>query len=186
MVTPTEETSEAIRSGARALGEAGARVEELRPPGIDEGYEIVTGLFGADGGAASRRLLAEAGTEDSSLGDRGEALSPVERDALQYRWDRFRSHMLSFLADWDVILSPVNANPALPHGESTAAGLTAFSYTMTYNLLGWPGTVVRGGTSPEGLPVGVQIVSRPWREDVGLAVASHLEQTLGGFRPPAL
>ncbi len=186
VATPTEETMEAIRSAARAVGEAGAHVEELRPPGIEESYEIATALFSADGGAASRRLLEAAGTEDSSLGDRGEALSPVERDALHHRWDQFRSSMLSYLADWDVLLSPVNANPALPHGESMAAGLAGFSYTMTYNLLGWPGTVVRGGTSPEGLPIGVQVVSRPWREDVGLAVGSHLEQALGGFRPPAL
>ena len=186
VATPTQEIVEAIRSAGRAVGETGAHVEELRPPGIDESYEIASSLFSADGGAASRRLLAAAGTEDSSLGDRGEALSPVERDALHKRWDRFRSSMLSFLADWDVLLSPVNANPALPHGESMAEGLAGFSYTMTYNLLGWPGTVVRGGTSPDGLPIGVQIVSRPWREDVGLAVASHLEQALGGFRPPPL
>ena len=45
------------------------------------------------------------------------------------------------------------------------------SYTSAYNLTGWPGVVVRGGTSPEGLPIGVQVIARPWREDVALAVA---------------
>jgi Asp-tRNA(Asn)/Glu-tRNA(Gln) amidotransferase A subunit family amidase len=51
---------------------------------------------------------------------------------------------------------------------------------------GWPGAVVRGGTSPEGLPIGVQVVARPWREDVALAVVRHLEATLGGWQPPEL
>ena len=51
---------------------------------------------------------------------------------------------------------------------------------MTYNVTGWPGGVVRGGTSPEGLPIGVQIIGQPGREDVVLAVAEFLEQELGG------
>jgi amidase len=64
--------------------------------------------------------------------------------------------------------------------------LPAFSYTMTYNLTGWPAAVIRGGTSAEGLPIGVQIVARPWREEVALAVAQHLETALGGWQRPPL
>jgi Asp-tRNA(Asn)/Glu-tRNA(Gln) amidotransferase A subunit family amidase len=60
------------------------------------------------------------------------------------------------------------------------------SYTGAYNLTGWPGAVVRAGSSPEGLPLGVQIVAQPWREDVALAVARHLETTLGGWQCPVL
>ena len=45
--------------------------------------------------------------------------------------------------------------------------------------------MVRAGTSPDGLPIGVQVVARPWREDVSLAVAQYLEGALGGWqRPP--
>jgi amidase len=44
--------------------------------------------------------------------------------------------------------------------------------------------VVRAGTSPEGLPLGVQVIARPWREDVALALARRIEATLGGWRPP--
>jgi amidase len=58
------------------------------------------------------------------------------------------------------------------------------SYTIAYNLTGWPGAVVRAGTSPEGLPIGVQIVARPWREDLALAVARSIETALGGWQPP--
>ena len=86
--------------------------------------------------------------------------------------------------NYDVILCPVNALPAMKHGSESAQDLKPFSYTMTYNLTGWPGAVVRGGTSPEGLPIGVQIVARPWREDIVLAVARLLESELGGFQAP--
>jgi len=39
-------------------------------------------------------------------------------------------------------------------------------------------------TSDEGLPIGVQIVAAPWRAEVALAVAGHLEMELGGWSPP--
>ncbi len=55
---------------------------------------------------------------------------------------------------------------------------------MAYNLTGWPAAVVRAGTSPEGLPVGVQIAAKPWRDDVALAVAAVIEKGFGGWQPP--
>jgi hypothetical protein len=53
-----------------------------------------------------------------------------------------------------------------------------------YNLTGWPSVTVRVGTSPEGLPLGVQVAARPWRENVALALAAHLENTFGGWKMP--
>ncbi|HRW07531.1 MAG TPA: amidase family protein [Caldilineaceae bacterium] len=99
--------------------------------------------------------------------------------------DRFRSEMLNFMADTDILICPVNACPAMPHG-SEDANMPAFSYTMTFNLTGWPVVVVRAGTSPEGLPIGVQIVARPWCEHVALAVAQHVESALGEWPKPLL
>ncbi|MBL8987675.1 MAG: amidase, partial [Gemmatimonadetes bacterium] len=77
--------------------------------------------------------------------------------------------------------------PAMPHGQAAApASFPQFSYTFTYNLTGWPGAVVRAGTSPEGLPIGVQLVARPGREDVALAVAGFVERARGGYQRPPL
>jgi amidase len=75
--------------------------------------------------------------------------------------------------------------PGMVHG-STYDRLPSFSYTMTHNLTGWPAAVVRGGTASSGLPIGVQIAARPWREDVALAVAACLEDELGPWQPPGL
>jgi amidase len=106
---------------------------------------------------------------------------------LQSQWDKFRSAMLTFMDKYDVILCPVNAYPAMLHGTTFEAEKRyAFSYTSPYTLTGWPSVTVRGGTSPEGLPIGVQVIARPWREDVALAVAQHLETALGGWQPPSL
>ena len=44
---------------------------------------------------------------------------------------------------------------------------------------------MRGGTSPEGLPIGVQLVAPPWREDVALAGARVVEAASGRLAAPA-
>jgi amidase len=43
---------------------------------------------------------------------------------------------------------------------------------------------VRAGTSPEGLPIGVQLVAGPWRDDVALAAALKVQRALGAWAPP--
>ena len=43
-----------------------------------------------------------------------------------------------------------------------------------------------GGTSPEGLPIGVQLVAHPWREEVALALAQQVETVSGGWQLPPL
>jgi amidase len=73
----------------------------------------------------------------------------------------------------------------MTHG-STYDRLPSFSYTMTYNLTGWPAAVVRAGTSSQGMPIGVQLAARPWEEHVALAAAHTVERALGGYRKPSL
>jgi len=97
--------------------------------------------------------------------------------------------MLNFMRRYDVILCPVDPYPAMPHGfmlqsDFNPLGLT--SYTKPFSMAGWPSATVRAGSSVEGLPIGVQIVAGPWREDVALAVAQYIETTLGGWQPPPL
>jgi amidase len=194
IMSPTRETVEVVKTAARSLSDAGLRVDEVRPPGIEQTFDLFVSLFAADGGAGVRTMLDMVGTTEvhflitqlQEMQKSGE-MTTAEIGDLFFRWDMFRSTMLSFLEKYDVILCPVNALPAMKHGETNDKDkFPAFSYTMTYNLTGWPGAVVRGGTSPEGLPIGVQIVSRPWREDVALAVAKHLENALGGWKRPSL
>ena len=103
--------------------------------------------------------------------------------------DAFRSRMLSFMQSYDAILSPVRPWPALPHGETlTPDASPANFYTSAFNTTGWPGAVVRAGASgaADDLPIGVQVMTRPWREDVALALAAALESALGGYVKPSL
>ena len=111
------------------------------------------------------------------------ALAGAELSELMANWNIYRSQMLAFMEGYDVILCPASAAPAPRHEDIASLDL---SYVSAYNLTGWPVVVVRGGTSPEGLPIGVQVVARPWREDVALAVAQEIERVTGGWHAPAL
>ena len=191
---PTPETIEVVKKAAKVLSDVCVIVEENHPEGIEQSQEIYISLLVADGGAGVQRALQMAGTTEvhpwtqSFLEfGRATAMTAADLGALMIKWAKFRSAMLSFLEKYDVIICPVCAFPALPHGTTADFDkVPGFSYTMTYNLTEWPSVVVRGGTSPEGLPIGVQVVARPWREDVALVVAQHIETVLGGWRPPPL
>ena len=197
IVSPTPETEAAVRQSAQALTKAGLTVVEDCPEVISQTHEIYYGLLCGDGGAGMQRLLNACGTTKPhpfmtqlQAVRKANALTTAEFAALIFRLDTFRSAMLAFMEQYDVILCPVSSHPATPHkatfeDQKYPAYAPIFSYTQTFNMTGWPGAVVRAGTSPEGLPIGVQIVARPWREDVALAVAQHLETVFGGWqRPP--
>jgi amidase len=193
--TPTPETQLAVRTAANAVAAAGAAVDEARPAGIEQAYELTRDLFAADGGAGVGMLLSMAGTIAPSplLQRLGAVVHPFalasaqDFGALMVRCDVFRATMLTFFDRYDAIVCPVNAYPAPAHGTTfDDEHLPGFSYTMTYNLTGWPAVVVRAGTSPEGLPIGVQVVAAPWREDVALAIAARIEAVTGGWQPPVI
>ncbi len=191
LVTPTAEIMATVKRAADALAALGCRLLEARPEGLDEAIAAMDGLWVADGGAWLRRLLERAGTKEISpqvAWDLKEekALPVAKLTDLVERQDRARGRMLSLWSKADVMLCPVNASPALPHGATLTECCSLFTYTEAYNVSGWPGAVVRCGTSPEGLPIGVQVVAPPWREDVALAVAKQLETTFGGWKPSPL
>lgn len=188
---PHAEVARVVAAAAKALESGGANVESKRPAALDDVLQMDDDLYRADGAASLRRLLAQCGTTEpgpdviAALGRK--PMTSGELTAAIERWDAWRERMLQFLEDFDAILCPPCAFVELPHGASAPAEANAsFSYTFAYNMTGWPAAVVRAGTSSKGRPIGVQIVGRPWREDVVLALARHIEQSLGGFQMPPI
>jgi len=189
-LAPGADTIAAVRDAARRLEAHVRSVDGARPVGVEESYELEMKMIGPDGGDSLRSYLKSIGSDrhHGLLEGWLRKLEPyrTDLDGFAGYWadlQQFRSRMHRFLADYDVILSPVAAFPALPHGQSIADDVfPGFSYTMTHNMTGWPAAVVRCGTSLEGLPIGVQIAAAPWREDIALAVALRLEELCGGWQ----
>jgi amidase len=192
IVPASPEVAAVVRDCARVAAERGAKVTEACPPGIAKSRDLFRRIFGTDGGAWVRRILQSVGTTElypflkwTDRRDDTPEQTASAFTALLAELEQFRSGMLGVLQHYDVILAPPHADAALPHGELTSPEKSpAFSYSQTYNLTGWPSVVVRAGTSEQALPIGVQVVARPWREDVALAVAKRIEESLGGWQAP--
>jgi amidase len=185
VLRPDEETECVVRQAACYLG-----AWDCRPPGVERSYELEMRYLAPDGGEGMRAFLREIGSDrvhpllDGWLRKHEPFRTSLAGFAACWaEVDAFRAGMHSFLNDWDAVISPVAAFPALPHGDSIRDDVfPGFSYTMTHNLTGWPAAVVRCGTSASGLPIGVQVAAAPWREDIVLALVEALEQEFGGWR----
>jgi len=188
IMTPDSDTQRVVRDAAKSLGAV-----EARPCGIEKSYDLEMGFLAPDGGDGLREFLRWIGSNRTHpLLDGWLAKHEPYRTDLAgfariwHELDEFRAQMSRIWTEFDAILSPVAAFPALPHGKSVDDQVfPGFSYTMAYNMTGWPAAVVRCGESEEGLPIGVQIATAPQREDIALTVARRLEQTFGGWKPPA-
>jgi amidase len=194
--SPDEETAAVVEGAAAILARAGVNMRRDRLDGVAETTAVGGGFWAVGAGAAVRTLLDQAGTPPADYANNWfrrfstSAEAPIPAAALVShlaRFEDYRRRMARSMARYDVLISPVNAHPAPMHpapGESPFPSVDA-SYTEAYDLTGWPAGVVRGGTSSTGVPIGVQVVANPWREDIVLAVMRHLEDALSAFGGPS-
>lgn len=196
----TPETREAVRTAAEALRGAGFEVEPFQPVGLEEARQLWHKFFVVAGGMLLRPMFK--GWEQD--------LSPILKQFLEWsaaepthtgrtlldawvRRDAARAQFFAQMRRYPILLCPVAAIPAFRHGErswqvegKTVQYLDAWSYTEFFNLLGNPAAVVPVSNSHEGLPIGVQIIGRPWEEEKVLAVAAALEKECGAWKIPPI
>lgn len=182
----TSEMMQAVRSATETLASAGLKCEPARPPGFEAGAQILGALNGGDGGDYYRKLLRQYGTTNLAPQTsnflqhiRSGALSGRRQADVLLDWATLRESSLKFMRDFEILISPPCSNAAPKPQHS---GFIDYSYSSHFNLLGWPAAVVRVGRTALGLPKGVQIVGRPWKEHEVLAVALLLEKKLGGWK----
>ena len=190
--TPTPEIQAAVVAAGQALSAAGALVENVMPPDLPALGSVYDQLVGADGYSWLQRLITGAGTPGMGSYETrpwfvaGRPLAGDDLSELIEHVDTLRSRMLRWLTDnrVDLVVSPALPLPAVLHGEGLSPEF-GDTYSDVHNITGWPSLVVRGGTAPGGLPIGVQIAAGPWREDVALAGGAVIEAASGGWvRPP--
>jgi Asp-tRNA(Asn)/Glu-tRNA(Gln) amidotransferase A subunit family amidase len=195
----SSETRAGISAAVDALATAGVQCFEQRPPAVEAGSRLWVELFadtsardlqkfysGAEAlaGPLARRIL------DSAKQRSQRAHDTLER-AIQER-NQLRAELLEFMDSTPILICPVGATAAFPHGSSqvtingdSVSVFRAFSYAQTFNVFDLPALVVRAGQTAAGLPLGVQIVGKPFCENQILAVAAIIEAVLGGWQPPS-
>jgi amidase len=180
--TPDKAIVSAVNFAVDILAEEKIFASEVRPSGIEMAALIFSHLMAADSTYMIETLLEESCTSAPSpitkelLAGLGTTMNGAEYSQTINVWHNFKSSMLGYFDKFDVLISPVNAHTAAPHAEKE--DFAAYSYTTAFNLTGWPSVVIRAGTDLEGLPIGIQILAAPFREDHCLAVASWLESRL--------
>jgi len=194
----TPETRAAVRTAAEALRGAGFRVEPFRPEGLEEARVLWKKFFVTTGGMLIRPMFYAREYDLSQVLRQFLEWSAAELaltgETLLEAWigrDTLRAKFLAQMRNYPILLCPAAAIPAFRHGErnwtiegKTVNYLDAWSYTEWFNLLGNPGAVVPVSRSDEGLPIGVQIVGRPWEEEQVLAVAATIEKECNAWVIP--
>jgi Asp-tRNA(Asn)/Glu-tRNA(Gln) amidotransferase A subunit family amidase len=193
----TPETRTAVERAAQMFSERGFLVEPFALNGLDRALELWWFFFGPVIAHLLRTRLAglEAHLSPMLHEYLSNAASPdpitldqfiqacVDRDLL-------REKILRQMENVPVFLSPVSSTPAFRHGEGNYQPGTGYRDTMRYsqwlNLAGFPGMSVPLALSKEGLPIGVQLIGRPFEDELLLAVGEVLEQSRGPWQPPPL
>ena len=192
LVRCTPQTETAVQSAARHLADCGMIAEEIVPPGVEDAYELELALLGADGSEGIDAYLQTIGShqrhpllEDGFLSRmRMRRATMSQFAALWGRWDQYRAELARFFQHYDAVLSPVYTQPALRHGESVKPGnFEGFSYTMAWNVAAAPAAAVRCAEA-DGLPIDVQVITRPWRDMLALEICQELERKFGGWKRP--
>jgi Asp-tRNA(Asn)/Glu-tRNA(Gln) amidotransferase A subunit family amidase len=194
---PTEDTSQAVDRAAKLLQDAGFIIEPVRLNGLDRAIELWWFFFGAIVAhllrpmiAGKESLLSAQLIEYFRVATNESALS-VDRvlQACAAR-DQLREGLIRQMSTTAILLSPVANAPAFLHGEGGyAAGagyLASMRYSQWLNLAGFPGITVPISFSADGLPIGVQLIGRPYEDELVLAVAQALESARGRLPSPAV
>jgi amidase len=99
--------------------------------------------------------------------------------------DRLREDLVQWMEKTPLIVAPVGATPAYTHDTlkvtvrgSTIGTFKAFSYAQTFNVFDLPAVTIPAGRSIDGLPIGIQIVGRPFAEEMVLAAAEIIEKAI--------
>ena len=178
VIAPAEASSnlaryDGVRYGHRAKLAAGDGITEMYEKTRAEGF----------GHEVQRRVMVgtyvlSAGFYDAYYNRARKVRTLIKRDFEEV-----------FATGVDAILTPATPSAAFGLGEMSEADPIAMYlndvFTVTVNLAGLPGIAVPTGTNSQGLPLGLQLIGRPWEEGDLLNTAYALEQAAGFVAKPA-
>jgi len=199
LVPVTAETRAAVQAAALVLRDAGFRVEPFRPSTLERLRQLWGKFFVQCGAMFYAPTIAGREAQLSPIFKEflgfSQAVPPLTAAELLDAWaslDLLRAETLAEMSRYPVLLCPVASIPAFRHGErewlvegQTVKYLDAVRHTQWFNALAAPAAVVPVGSSTAGLPIGVQIVARPFQDETALGIAAVVDAAFG-YRPPPM
>jgi aspartyl-tRNA(Asn)/glutamyl-tRNA(Gln) amidotransferase subunit A len=160
----------AVRAAAQVFSELGAQVREVEFPEGREAAQANGLMVTSEAAAFHRERLA------SRPGDFGEDVRQRLQSGAAYTSSEYvlarrtqvalRRRFELFFDDFDLLLTPTTpiAAPPLEGPDAVEQARTLTRFTAPFNLTGLPALSLPCGFSAEGLPLGLQIIGRPWAE----------------------
>jgi amidase len=209
MAPVTGETADRVVQVAETLARLGAKVSDTARPEIDlkfaqDNYQtllssVMTAAMSDADVARMEAVVRDLDPTDMSTGAVQARASVISHRAwirTNTKREKIRRAWSAFFEDWDILVCPQMATPAFPHdhrpfNERTLqvdnveqpyfqqifwAGLVVNAYL--------PSTVYPTGLSKDGLPIGLQAVSAPYRDHRCIKFAHQITREIGGFVPP--
>ncbi len=187
---------QATRDAGLLLESLGHAVEEVEPPWSDlDLLPDFTRVFGPSvsmttltGGRIAGRDPTEADLEPLtfSIWEHARELSVIGYLAAVARLESVARSIVSFMTPYDVVLTPTLARRPVPIGEIHGLGPEPWTqyrrsgyftpYTAIINITGQPAIALPLFHGDDGLPISVQLVGPPAREELLLSLAAQLEQ----------
>lgn len=185
---------DAFDDAIRRLQDAGAHMEDVKIPDLELADETLLTVITPEASAIHARWIA----------DRPEDYAPMTRQQIELgfavpavtyvRAQQYRRHLtaqfMHAFQQVDAILSPTSPWVAPQEDPSVVGdeGAAEARRTAPYNLAGLPAHTVPCGLSPEGLPIALQIATRPGADALALGIGRAFERLSGiqPLRPPEL
>lgn len=176
----------AVHAAARALAELGHDIEPFAPQGQDRAVVVWDFFFNVLTDEWKRQVIATAPEKAHWTGLellREPRATPTGYEVVSQlaARDRLRVAMLHQMADVPVLIGPPCAIPAWRRQERQAPFVESMASATPWNLYGFPALVLPFGFTDDGLPVGVQLIGRPFEEEALLALGCRLEEARGAF-----
>ncbi|HXJ10841.1 MAG TPA: amidase [Candidatus Limnocylindrales bacterium] len=196
---PTPETLSTLRRATQILCDLNHRVEPFKLEKMDQALELWWFFFGpviadlfrqSTTGRESDLSPMFSGYLEVALAEPKVTLESFQKACVDR--DLVRASLLRQLCDVPILLSAVSTAPAFKHGDGNYRSGDPYNYrdTMRFcqwlNLAGFPGLSLPMGQSSEGLPINIQLIARPYEEELLLAVAAQLEKARGPWESPPL
>lgn len=202
-----DELSQAVRNCGSLFEQLGASVVELAPrfflraPSLwfaalkstqnKHLYEMLIGDSGSSLSVGKELLLLAFGKGRYTLPNLAVSLAEIlETGSTDPRKDlaaleKMKLDLDEYLGEDGILIFPMHSRVAPKHRAPLMTPLD-FIYTGIFTTLGYPATSVPMGLNEEGLPLGVQVISRHGNDHITLGCAEFLETTFGGWQPPKI
>lgn len=194
------EIRQAVHQAAKVLWQIMVPAEPFEPQGLERAPNLWWFFFGQLSAPLTKQTIQGREpdahwTSTEFLDGAMEKPAPtVEQVLLNLATrDRMRAALLRQMEEYRVLLMPPCSITAFPHRrrrwkiDDQEIGIFQAMMTATpFNLLGLPAVVIPFGMSGEGLPIGIQLVGRPFEEELILELAVRLEKARGPFPHPPI